>query len=136
MVAWWTSAEYLKKHAMAKKKREAMGGGSHRQGSLTLARCKQKEVSKCILYSCFSRYSLLRKGVSFSPIFMLSFAENKDRHGAHSVWDLDPEAYQEGAASSDRVDVDDQGKRGPEYGVHRQVQGVQRRRCRPSHLAL
>ena len=49
MVAYWTSAEYKKKHDDGVKRRAEMNGGSHRQGSLTLAGCIQKKVSKVIL---------------------------------------------------------------------------------------
>uniref|UniRef100_A0ACD5ZY34 Uncharacterized protein n=1 Tax=Avena sativa TaxID=4498 RepID=A0ACD5ZY34_AVESA len=46
MVAWWTHVEYLKRHEAAKKRREEMKGGSHRQGSIPLALVRQKEKVK------------------------------------------------------------------------------------------
>lgn len=46
MVAWWTCPQYIKKHKDAKQRREQMDGGSHSQGSLSLARCRQKEKIK------------------------------------------------------------------------------------------
>ena len=49
MVAWWTSPEYLKLHEEGKAKRAHNKGGTHRQGSISLYECVQKEVSKCIL---------------------------------------------------------------------------------------
>lgn len=67
MIAWWTSPDWLVKHTEGQRKKAKMGGASHRQGSRSLALCIDDEVSKCILYSCFPCYFLLRKIVSFSP---------------------------------------------------------------------
>lgn len=110
MVAWWTCPQYIKKHKDAKQRREQMDGGSHNQGSLSLARCRQKEVSKHIVSFLFSTlFFLLHEGVPFLTYLCAPFAENQDGRGADHLWALDQEAYQEGAASCDRVDVDEQG---------------------------
>jgi hypothetical protein len=51
MVRHYTSAAYKRKHEEQKLKRAEMGGGSHTQGSVPLAICKQKKVRKCILFT-------------------------------------------------------------------------------------
>jgi hypothetical protein len=57
MVLWWCSADYRSKRETGQAKRLLMGGGSHRQGSLSLATAMQREVSKCIcLFLVFTSF--------------------------------------------------------------------------------
>jgi hypothetical protein len=68
MVRHYTSAAYKRKHEEQKLKRAEMGGGSHTQGSVPLAICKQKKVRKCILFTIIHWFRYNVEIISFFPL--------------------------------------------------------------------